>query len=82
MANAMRASSPHVREPLRPGRLLIQARKREAGREREPELLPAICPSCLGVIGLAELGEDRWCRDCGIWVAVDESFGLTLGIAG
>jgi hypothetical protein len=76
---AHRSTSPRVREPGRPGRLLIQERRAAASRERLPQMVPAICPSCLGVIGRAEPGEDRWCRNC--CIAVDESLSLDRGIA-
>ena len=69
-----RDRSPGARELHRPDRLLARQRRAEASRERLPELVPARCPTCLYVIGLAEIGEDRWCRDCGGWFAVIDEF--------
>jgi hypothetical protein len=70
---AIRRSNPHTpREPLRPEKLLLAARRADASRERWPEMLPAICPACRTLLGLVLAGGAILCRDCGTWATADE----------
>lgn len=60
--------------PQRPDCLLARQRRAEVSREREPELLPAVCPQCGGVIGLVLSDQVVWCRGCARWAEPSDGF--------
>jgi hypothetical protein len=47
--------------------LLLRQRRETARRERDPELLPAICPGCQTVLGHVLAGGSMLSRECGTW---------------
>ena len=70
----MARTRKHYTVGSRGDRLSIAWRRAEALHERLPDLVPARCPTCNAIIGLAEIGEDRWCRDCARWFEVSNEF--------
>lgn len=75
---------PATYETPRERRLLIAQRRREAATERIRELVPAICPRCRSLVGLAESDAELFCHDCGVWApaidpAIAEDAGIVIG---
>jgi hypothetical protein len=69
-------------EPTTPRlrRLMLTRRRAEASVEREPELLPAICPRCQSVLGLVVAGGAILCRDCRCWAPASDDLGADAGM--